>query len=182
LSDADVARANILIRTSDGAAAAAGRLRAVIVPLVADRTLVTVMTLRDASTGMLQRLTRLALVVAAMVLSLAGVGLYGSVAFITAQRTREIAIRMAIGAPRAAVLRMLAWEGGSVVLFGWIAGLALTGVAFRFMSGMIFARWRLDPFAIGGVLATFAVATLAACYVPARRATRINPVEVLRAD
>ena len=182
LSDADVAAANILIRTSDSAAAAVGRLRAVIVPLVADRTLVKVTTLRDASTGMLQRLTRLALVVAALVLSLAGVGLYGSVAFITAQRTREIAIRMAIGAPRAAVLRMLAWEGGSVVLFGWIAGLALTGIAFRFMSGMIFARWTLDPFAIGGVLATFAVATLAACYVPARRATRINPVEVLRAD
>ena len=73
------------------------------------RTSAVVATLREASTGMLQRLTGLALVVAALVLSLAGVGLYGSVAFITA-RTREIAIRLAIGAPQA-VLRMLLREG-----------------------------------------------------------------------
>ena len=131
---------------------------------------------------MLQRLTGLALVVAALVLSLAGVGLYGSVAFITLQRTREIAIRMAIGAPRAAVLRMLLWEGTFVVLVGCTAGLALTGVAFQFMSGMIFARWTLDPFAVAGVLATFAAATLGACYVPGRRALRIEPMRVLKGE
>jgi predicted permease len=182
LSDTDLAAANILIRTSDPAALAAGRLRSIIVPLVADRTSVRVTTLREASTGMLQRLTVLALAIGGLVLAIAGIGLYGSVAFVTAQRTREIAIRMAIGAPRTAVLRMLAWQGGSVVLTGCVFGLALSGVAFRFMSGMIFARWTLDPFAVAGVLATFALATLAACYVPGRRATRINPIEVLRAE
>ena len=122
---------------------------------------------------MLQRLTGLALVVAALVLSLAGVGLYGSVAFITAQRTREIAIRMAIGAPRRAVLRMLLWEGAFVVLLGCAAGMALTGVAFQFMSGMIFAKWTLEPFAVAGVLCHVRE-NLAACYVPGRRATRID--------
>jgi predicted permease len=182
LSDADVAAANILIRTHDSSAAAVGRLRSVIVPLAADRTAVRITTLREASTGMLQRLTGLALVVSALVLALAGVGLYGSVSFITVQRTREIAIRMAIGAPRAAVLRMLLWQGGSVVLLGCGLGLALTGVAFQFMSGMIFARWTFDPFAIAGVLATFALATLAACYVPGRRAAAIDPIRVLRAE
>jgi ABC-type antimicrobial peptide transport system permease subunit len=131
---------------------------------------------------MLQRLTGMALVISALVLSLAGVGLYGSVAFITSQRTREIAIRLAIGAPHAAVLRMLVWEGGSVVLLGWVLGLALTDAAFRFMSGMIFARWTLDPFAVAGVLAACSLATLAACYVPGRRALRIDPIRVLRAD
>ena len=105
LADADVASANILVRTSGPATAAVGPIRSAIGPLVTERTSATVATLREASTGMLQRLTGMALVVAALVLSLAGVGLYGSVAFITLQRTREIAIRMAIGAPRAAVLR-----------------------------------------------------------------------------
>ena len=93
---------------------------------------------------MLQRLTGMALVVAGLVLALADVGLYGAVAFITSQRTREIAIRVAIGAPRAAVLRMLLGRG-DVVRSAALAGLALTGVAFRFMSGMIFASWTLDP-------------------------------------
>ena len=116
LADADVATANILVRTSGPATTAVGPIRSAIAPLVTERTSATVATLREASTGMLQRLTGMALVVAALVLSLAGVGLYGSVAFITLQRTREIAIRMAIGAPRAAVLRMLLWEGTFVVL------------------------------------------------------------------
>jgi ABC-type antimicrobial peptide transport system permease subunit len=129
---------------------------------------------------MLQRLTGMALVVAMLALSLAVVGLYGSVAFITAQRTREIAIRIAVGAPRSTVLRMLVWEGGYVVASGCAAGLALTAVAFRFMSGMIFAHWTLDPWTIAGVLGVFTAATLAACYVPGRRATRIDPIQVLR--
>jgi putative ABC transport system permease protein len=182
LADADVASANILVRTNGPATAAVGPIRSAIAPLATERASAVVATLREASTGMLQRLTGLALVVAALVLSLAGIGLYGSVAFITAQRTREIAIRMAIGAPRHAVLRMLLWEGAFVVLLGCAAGMALTGVAFQFMSGMIFATWTLEPFAVGGVLVTFAVTTLAACYVPGRRATRIDPIRALRAD
>ena len=182
LADADVAAANILVRTDGPATTAVVPIRSAIAPLAADRTSAVVATLREASTGMLQRLTGLALVFAALVLSLAGVGLYGSVAFITAERTREIAIRMAIGAPRRAVLRMLLWEGAFVVLLGCAAGMALTGVAFRFMSGMIFARWTLEPFTVAGVLATFALTTLAACYVPGRRATRIDPIQALRAE
>ncbi len=182
LADADVASAAVLVRTSGPAVTAVGPIRSAIAAVATERTSATVSTLREASTGMLQRLTGMALVVATLVLSLAGVGLYGSVAFITLQRTREIAIRMAIGAPRAAVLRMLLWEGGYVVALGCAAGMALTGVAFRFMSGMIFARWSLDPLAIAGVLATFAAATLAACYVPGRRALRIEPMQVLKGE
>jgi hypothetical protein len=182
LADADVASAAVLVRTDGPAVTAVGPIRSAIAAVATERTSATVSTLREASTGMLQRLTGMALVVAALVLSLAGVGLYGSVAFITLQRTREIAIRMAIGAPRAAVLRMLLWEGGYVVMLGCAAGMGLTGVAFRFMSGMLFARWTLDPFAVTGVLVTFAAATLAACFIPGRRATKINPISVLRAD
>jgi len=182
LADEDVAAANILIRTTEPASVAIGPIRSAITTVASDAAPVRVMTLREAGTGMLQRLTSMALVVAGLVLSLAGVGLYGSVAFITIQRTREIAIRMAVGATRGAVLRLLLWQGGYVVVLGCTAGLALTWVAFQFMSGMIFARWTLDPFAVAGVIATFAAATLAACYVPGRRAMRIDPIQVLKSN
>ena len=110
-------RANVLIRTERPAAAAVGAIRSAIAAgRHRPRTSTNVATLREASTGMLQRLTGMALVVAMLALSLAAVGLYGSVAFITAQRTSEIAIRIAVGAPRSTVLRMLVWEGGYVVL------------------------------------------------------------------
>jgi putative ABC transport system permease protein len=180
LDGGEVASANVLIRTAGPATTALGAIRAVLMDAAFDRAFTRVSTLREASTGMLQRLTGMALTVAALVLSLAVVGLYGSMAFITAQRTREIAIRIAVGARRSTVLRMLLWEGGYVVLLGCVAGLGLTAAAFRFMSGMIFATWTLDPFAVAGVMATFSIATLAACYLPGRRATRIDPIRVLR--
>jgi ABC-type antimicrobial peptide transport system permease subunit len=124
----------------------------------------------------------MALAVAALVLTLATVGLYGSIAFVTSQRTREIAIRMAIGAPRPAVLRLVAREGVLVVGIGSILGLMLVGVAFQFMSGMFFAEWKLEPVTILGVLAVFSAATLGASYLPARRAMRLDPMSVLRSD
>ena len=124
----------------------------------------------------------MALISAALVLSLATVGLYGSISFVTSPRTREIAIRMAVGAPAAAVLRLVAREGLLVVSMGSLLGLALVGVAFRFMSGMIFATWTLEPITIAGVLAVFSLATLGACYLPGRRAMRLDPMSVLRAD
>jgi putative ABC transport system permease protein len=143
---------------------------------------VRVATLREASTGPLARITWLAMAIAAVVLSLAAVGLYGAISFVTSQRTKEIAIRMAVGAPAPAVLRLVLREGVLVVAAGSVLGLAAMAFAFRFMSGMIFASWRLDPATIAGVLAVFSVATLAACYVPARRASRLDPMTVLRSD
>jgi len=155
-------------------------VRAILLRVSPDRAFMRVSTFREAGLGGLQRITTMALVIAALALSLATIGLYGSVSFITSQRTREIAIRMAIGAPRVAVLRLLAREGIVVVAAGSVLGLALIAVAFQFMSGMFFARWTLDPITVLGVLATLSIATLAACYLPGRRALRIEPMEVLR--
>jgi putative ABC transport system permease protein len=180
LEESGLKNANVLIRTSGSSDNAVGALRSAILPLAPDRAMVRVATLREASTGMLQRLTTMAVTIALVVLSLATVGLYGSVAFLTTQRTREIAIRIAIGAPRRAVLRLLATQGLVIVAFGSAAGLIATGFAFRFMSGMIFARWSLDPLTVGAVLIAFAATTLAACYVPGRRALRVDPMRVLR--
>ena len=115
LRDDDVVSASVLVRGTSAAEGLVGPVRTALAPLVADSGFVRVTTLREASLGSLTRITRLALVIAGLVLALATVGLYGSIAFVTAQRTREIAIRMAIGAPRAAVLGLVAREGMLVV-------------------------------------------------------------------
>ena len=182
LRDGDVVTASILVRATAPAERTADAVRAALTPLASERGFIRVTTLRDASMGSLTRITRLALVIAGLVLALATVGLYGSIAFVTAQRTREIAIRMAIGAPRAAVLGLVAREGVLVVAAGSLIGLALIGIAFRFMSGMIFATWTLDPLTVAGVLAVFSMATLGASYLPGRRAARLDPMRVLRGD
>ncbi len=182
LTDGNLASAQILIRTARPSADVVGDVRAVLQRVAADRAFTRVSTFREAGLGMLQRLTRLAVIVAILVLALATVGLYGSVSFAMSQRTREIAIRVAIGAPRRAVLALLAREGVLVVAAGSAAGLVLTGVAFQFMSGMIFARWTLEPVTIAGVLGVLSLATLTACYVPGRRALRVEPSQALRGD
>ena len=182
LRDEDMTAADLLIRTSQPSERIVTRLRPVLSNLSRDQAFVRVTTLRELSTGPLARITRMALVIAALVLSLATVGLYGSISFVTSQRTREIAIRMAVGAPAPAVLRLVAREGLLVVSMGSLLGLALIGIAFRFMSGMIFATWTLEPVTIAGVLAVFSLATLGACYLPGRRAMRLDPMSVLRAD
>jgi hypothetical protein len=182
LNDGAIIRTNIVIRTSGKSSAAIGPLRATLARSAGASAFVRVSTFREANVGGLERLTTLAVGVAAIVLSLAAVGLYGSISFVTSMRTREIAIRMALGAPRPAVLRLLAREGLFVVALGSLLGLTAAAIAFRFMSGMIFARWTIDPLTVAGVLAAFAFTTLGACYVPGRRAMRIDPMRVLRAD
>jgi hypothetical protein len=182
LRDDDLTAADVLIRTSQPSERVVERLRPVLSNLSRDRAFVRITTLREASTGMLGRITRMALIIAVLVLSLATVGLYGSISFVTSQRTREFAIRIAVGAPASAVLRLVAREGILVVSMGSLLGLALVGIAFRFMSGMIFATWTLEPVTLAGVLAVFSLVTLGACYLPGRRATRLDPMSVLRAD
>jgi hypothetical protein len=180
--DEEIRSAHVLVRTSAPAAAMVAPVREVFGRITHGRVFTRVTTLRQASLGGLQRLTRMALVVAVVVLSLAAVGLYGSVSFLTSRRTREIAIRTALGAPRLAVVRMVARDGVRVVALGSLGGLLLSGVAFRFMSGMLFARWSLEPLTIAGVVIVLSLAAAAACYLPGRRAMRVEPMAVLRSE
>ena len=183
LRDDDLTAADVLIRTSQPSERVVERLRPVLSNLVPRSGL---RSRHDAPRGEHRPAgahhPAWRSIIAALVLSLATVGLYGSISFVTSQRTREIAIRMAVGAPAPAVLRLVAREGILVVSMGSLLGLALVGIAFRFMSGMIFATWTLEPITIAGVLAVFSLATLGACYLPGRRAMRLDPMSVLRAD
>ena len=117
----------------------------------------------------------------ATALILAVVGIYGVMAFSVAQRTQELGIRMALGASSSEILRMVIANGLRLALAGVVIGLAASLVLTRLTTSMLFETSATDPATfVGSALLFVAVAALAS-YVPARRATRINATEALRA-
>ena len=117
---------------------------------------------------------------AALALTLAGVGLYGVVAYTASQSTHEIGIRMALGGQRRDILRLIVAEGAKLtfigILIGTVGALALT----RLMAGLLFEVKPGDPAIFAAVAILLALVALAACYIPARRATQVDPMIALR--
>jgi predicted permease len=118
----------------------------------------------------------------ALALGLAVVGLYGVKAYSVARRTREIGIRMALGAQRGAVLRMIMGEGSVMLLSGIVIGLLLAAGTGKILSGLLYEVGALDPVAFTLAPLTLAIAALIATWLPARRATRISPMAALRTE
>ena len=113
---------------------------------------------------------------------LTAVGLYGTMAYSIARRTAEIGIRMALGARRTDVLRMIQRETLTMVVAGATIGVPAAIAASSFISGMLFGLKPSDPLTVGGAtLLMLAVAALAA-YFPARRASRLDPMHALRCE
>jgi putative ABC transport system permease protein len=119
---------------------------------------------------------------ALVALVLCATGIYGVISFTTAQRTKEIGVRMALGASAPAIQRMVLREGAAVVGTGVLIGLAGSLAASRFLQALLFETEPGDPATVAAVSALIAVVGLAACYLPARRATHIDPVAALRDD
>jgi ABC-type antimicrobial peptide transport system permease subunit len=115
-----------------------------------------------------------------LALGLAVVGLYGVKAYSVARRTREIGIRMALGAQRGAVLRMIMQESSIMLLCGIALGLLLAAATGKILSGILYEVGALDPVAFIAAPILLAIAALVATWLPARRAARLNPVEALR--
>jgi len=111
---------------------------------------------------------------------LAGIGVYGVKAYAVARRTREIGIRMALGASQEAVLRQILREGATLTLAGLGVGLLLAAATARAMSGFLFEVQPFDPLVFVGAPLLLAVPALLACWLPARRAARVDPMEALR--
>jgi putative ABC transport system permease protein len=130
-----------------------------------------------------QRMALLVLsVFAAVALVLAASGLYGLVAHSVTERTHEIGVRMALGAERGDVIRLVIGHGLSMTLAGIVAGVAGAAALSTSLEGLVFGVRPMDPVTFGAVVVMLLGVSLAACYVPAHRATRIAPTSALRAE
>ena len=130
-----------------------------------------------------QRLTMTLLgVFAGLALILASIGLYGVMALIVTQRTREMGIRFALGASRGDVLRLVLGQGAVLVGIGLAAGLLGAFVASRALRSILYDVAPLDPAALIGSLLTLLLVALIACFLPARRASLVDPIEALRME
>ena len=116
----------------------------------------------------------------ALALVVAVTGLYGVTAFAVAQRTRELGIRIALGATRLDVIRLVVALGGRLIIAGIAIGMATSLGFSQLMRSMLFGISARDPLTFVGVAALLAALSLVACYMPARRAMRVDPVIALR--
>jgi putative ABC transport system permease protein len=113
-------------------------------------------------------------------LLLASIGIYGVTAYTVARRTREIGVRIALGARPADIVRMVLREGLSLTLIGSAIGALLAALVSRALAGFLFGIPAIDPVAFFGAAALFTATGLLACYVPVRRATHVDPTQALR--
>ena len=121
-------------------------------------------------------------VFAGLALSLASIGLYGVMALSVTQRTRELGIRLALGADRAGVFRLMLGHGMLLVAIGLGLGLILAASTGRGLASLLYNVSAWDPPAFFGAIVTLAVVALVACWLPARRATRVDPIVALRSE
>jgi predicted permease len=174
---------SILARTS-GQRRLVGDLRALMVSLNRNLPVLTAQTLESQQTGPVVTQLRIAATVAGSVglvgLLLAAIGIYGVTAYTVTRRTREIGIRMSLGATRAGVVGMVLRRAMTLVVIGSAIGLLLGAGAGKLLSGARFGVPPPDALMFTGAAAIFAIVGLAACYVPALRATRISAMEALR--
>jgi ABC-type antimicrobial peptide transport system permease subunit len=119
---------------------------------------------------------------AALALVLGVVGLYGVVAYSVSQRTREIGVRMALGAERSAVHRLILKEAGLLAGIGIVLGLGCSIGAAALMKSVLFGVQAWDVSTLAGVAGVLGAFALLASFIPARRAARVNPVDALRSE
>jgi putative ABC transport system permease protein len=119
---------------------------------------------------------------ACMALLLAAIGLYGVISYVTAHRSQEIGIRMALGARRRDVLKLIVRQGMTLAFAGAALGLLASLALARLMKTLLFGVSATDPLTFGGVALLLLGVALLACWIPARRATRVDPMIALRCE
>ncbi|MEY2555837.1 MAG: putative transport system permease protein, partial [Verrucomicrobiota bacterium] len=176
---------NVLVRSATKPEATLGMVRSALnkidngLPILQPNTLDAIVT---QSLGQ-ERLTMALLgVFAGIAVLLAIVGIYGAVAYTVEQRTGEIGVRMALGAQTNDVLRLVVRQGMNPVLLGLVIGLAGTFAAGRLIAAQLYQISPHNPLLLGATAIVLALAALLACLIPARRASRVDPIIALRSE
>ena len=174
---------SVVVRSAQDPRSLANAVRGEIRSLDSNLPVPAMKTMREIVAGSVaQRRFQMVLILAfaGLALVLAIVGIYGVVCYSVLLRTREIGLRIALGAQQADVLRSVLKEGLAPVVAGLAMGLAGAAATARALKSLLFEIGPLDPVAIGGVACVLLLAATAACYVPARWASRLDPTEALR--
>ena len=174
---------DMIVKTSVDPVSLIGAIKREIRLIDKDQPIAQVQTLDDKLSESIapQRFTLLLLGIFAMIaLSLASAGIYGVMSYAVMQRTHEIGVRMALGAQRLDVLKLMVRQGMSLVVIGVGFGLAGAFAATRLMTSLLFEVTAKDPVTFAVVTAALMIVAFVACYLPARRATKVDPLEALR--
>jgi predicted permease len=172
-----------LVRMDGNSEATAGAIRKALKGISSEHLMVTVQTMEEIIADSLaaRRVSMIVLCVfAALALGLASLGIYGVISYLVGQRTREIGIRMALGAKQSDVLRHILGESMKMTIAGILIGLLAALGLTRLMANLLFGVSATDPLTFAGVGIILASVALAACLVPARRAMRVDPIVALR--
>jgi putative ABC transport system permease protein len=176
---------SFLARSSSDHDSLASAMRAEIMALDKDQPVTNIRTLEQLLANSISQprfYLMLLAFFAAIALLLAAVGLYGVVSYTVRQRTHEIGVRMAFGAQAGDVLRLIIRYGMRLTVIGALIGMAGALALTRMMKTLLFDVSATDPLTFAGVSMLLVLVALLACYVPARRATKVDPMTALRAE
>ena len=175
----------LVVRTAGDPGTLAPAVRARLTELDRNLAIPNMRTMRQIISSTVARRRfqmTLVLLFAALALVLAVVGIYGVTSFAVSRQTQEIGLRMALGAGQDEVVRGVLTQGMRPVLMGLAVGLITACAGGALVRSLLFGVGTLDPVAFGGAIAVLLAAAVAACYLPARRAARLDPVSALRAE
>jgi putative ABC transport system permease protein len=180
----NVATTSYVVRTATAVDLTASVRRAVatVDPNLAVAQVRTLQEILERASAQMAFTMILLAIAAAVALSLGIVGIYGVMSYIVSQRTGEIGVRLALGAAPERVARMIVLQGSSVALAGVVIGLAAAFAASRVMASLLYGVSPRDPAVFAATTIVLMTVALVACWLPARRAARLNPLDALRAE
>jgi predicted permease len=176
-------RKNLVIRTASDPTALTGVLQKAIAEIDKDQAVYNIQTVEQAlseSLGAWRFYMRLFGIFGGLALLLAVVGIYGVMSYSVVQRTHEIGVRLATGAQSRDILKLIVWHGLKLTLIGVVIGVAGSLAMTRLVRGMLYEVKPTDPLTIAAVSLVLIAAALAAAYIPARRASKVDPIVALR--
>src|SRR3984957_551718 len=176
-------QAGVVLRSAGSPLAMVGAVREAIVKLNSQNVMYEAASM-EAIIGDSLAARRFSMILlsifATLALLLSSIGIYGVISYVVGQRTREIGIRIALGAQRGTVLRLMLGEGMKMAMIGIVVGVVAAAGLARLMSQLIYGVSAADPVTFAGVIIVLTTVAFAACYVPARRAMRVDPMVALR--